>query len=383
MKKRIQPYKGLKCTECQSNFADDELLSRCPRCNGLLDTVFDEDVLTQYSRKSLGEDHSMWRFRSFLPISTNAPIITAGEGGTPLRKMNRFSGNVRVKDETRNPTGTFKDRGASSAVSSISQLRARHIVLATEGNAGCSFALYSQMAGIACSIYLPRQANPAKVSLSKKLGAKVTRVTGTIGDAGKFAAKSAQENHLYNASSFVTPFRHDGKGTMALEICEQLGWQVPDFVVYPIGGGVGLVGMWKMFNILERIGWTKTKPCFIAAQPAGCSPVIEGYRHGKEDVEEWKSPQTIAQGLRIPKPLAGKWILKCLRESKATGFKVTDQEIRTAMRQAAKRDGLILEPSSAAAVAAVPQAFETGVVDKSDKLVVIATGSGLKTLDQS
>ena len=383
MKKQIQPYQGLRCTECQTIFEDGQLFAMCPRCNGLLDTVFYENSLAEYSRQDLGEDRSMWRFRAFLPIPTNSPVVTAGEGGTPLREMNLFQGQVLVKDETRNPTGTFKDRGASAAVSCLSRLKASQLALATEGNAGCSFALYSQMAGIGCSIYLPRHANPAKVSLAKKLGAKITQVAGTIGDAGKYAAKSAQNSVQYNASSFVTPFRHDGKGTMALEICEQLGWQVPDFVVYPVGGGVGLVGMWKMFNLLERIGWTRGKPRFIAVQPAGCAPVVEAYNARREDVKEWESPKTIAQGLRIPKPLAGKWILKCLRESKARAFKVTDQQIRNAIRQTAKRDGLILEPSSAAAVAAVPTIFETRTADKSDRIVVIATGSGLKTLDQS
>ena len=381
--KRAQPYRGLKCTECQTIFEDGQLLNRCLRCKGLLDTIFDENILGEYSRQDLGEDRSMWRFRALLPIPTDAPVVTAGEGGTPLRKMNLHPGQVLVKDETRNPTGTFKDRGASSTISCLSRLKATRVVLATEGNAGCSFALYSQMAGIGCAIYLPRQANPAKVDLSKKLGARITRVAGTIGDAGKFATKSAKNTGHYNASSFVTPFRHDGKGTMALEICEQLGWQAPDFVVYPIGGGVGLVGMWKMFNILERIGWTRAKPRFVAVQPAGCAPVVEAYNGGREDVEEWASSETIAQGLKIPKPLAGKWILKSLRECRASALKVTDQQIRSAMRQTAKRDGLLLEPSSAAAVAAVPQIFETRIADKSDRIVVIATGSGLKTLDQS
>lgn len=383
MKHQGKPYRGLKCTQCQTIFEDGQLLTVCPRCKGLLDTIFDEDLLADYSKQDFGEDHSMWRFRAFLPIPTDSPVLTAGEGGTPLRKMNVFPGQMLVKDETRNPTGTFKDRGASSAISCLSRLKTTRVVLATEGNAGCSFALYSQMAGIGCTIYLPRQANPAKVNLAKKLGAKVTQVAGTIGDAGKYAARLAQRAGQYNASSFVTPFRHDGKGTMALEICEQLGWQVPDFVVYPVGGGVGLVGMWKMFNILERIGWTRGKPRFIAVQPAGCAPVIEAYNRGREDVDEWESPKTIAQGLRIPRPLAGKWILKCLRESKAGAFKVTDQQIQSAMRQIAKKDGLILEPSSAAAIAAVPQIFETRTADKSDRIVVIATGSGLKTLDQS
>src|SRR5437667_6382517 len=207
----------------------------------------------------------MWKFHMFLPVKAGTIPVTAGEGNTPLRPVKSYPRlhNVWAKDETRNPTGTFKDRGASLAVTRLSQLKVRRLVLASEGNAGCSFALYSQMAGIGCHVYLPRQANPAKVQLTKKLGAQLTRVAGTIADAGRSAAKVAKETGRYNASTFVTPFRHDGKGTMALEISEQFEWQSPDYVVYPVGGGVGLVGMWKMFKILEKMGWTRSKPRIV------------------------------------------------------------------------------------------------------------------------
>jgi threonine synthase len=222
----------------------------------------------------------------------------------------------------------------------------------------------------------------AKVELSKKLGAKVTEVEGTISDAGREAAKTADRTGEYNASTFVTPFRHDGKGTMALEICEQLGWESPDCIVYPVGGGVGLVGMWKMFKILQRLGWIRERPRIIAVQPEGCAPIVDAYNKGRTDVAEWKSPNTIAKGLKIPKPLAGRWILKSLRESRGLALKVSDREIHQAMLDVSKRDGLLVEPSSGAAFAAVPKLYDIGAIDKKDNVVVIATRSGLKTLEQ-
>ncbi len=326
----------------------------------------------------------MWKFHMFLPVKNDTIPVSAGEGDTPLRRVRSYPRlrNVWVKDETRNPTGTFKDRGASLAVTRLSQLGVRKLVLASEGNAGCSFALYSQMSGIRCHVYLPNDANMAKVELSKKLGAKVTEVEGTISDAGREAAKTADRTGKYNASTFVTPFRHDGKGTMALEICEQLGWESPDYIVYPVGGGVGLIGMWKMFKILQRLGWVRNRPRIVAVQPKGCAPVVDAYNKGRTEVAEWRTPKTIAKGLKIPKPLAGSWILRCLRESRGIALKVSDAEIRQAMLNFAKRDGLMVEPSSAAAFAAIPKLHTTGAIDTKDSVVVIATGSGLKTLEQ-
>jgi threonine synthase len=324
----------------------------------------------------------MWKFRDFLPVDAMDKIVSVGEGDTPLRRLSSFQGNVWVKDETKNPTGTFKDRGASCAITALTRLGIEELVLSSEGNAGCSFALYSHIADLRCQVFLPRQANPAKVELSRKLGAKVTLVDGTIADAGRQVEAAVRRERSYNASTFVTPYRHDGKGTIALEICEQLVWRVPDYVVYPVGGGVGIVGMWKMFSILEKIGWVKKRPRFVAVQPAGCAPIVKAYNSRKEDVEEWSDPKTIAFGLRIPKPLAGKWILRCLRESDGIALSVTDEEIRKSMGQALKDEGLLLEPSSAATIAALPRLYGEKMIDTSDEVVLIATGSGLKTLEQ-
>ncbi len=353
----------------------------CPDCGGPLDTLFDLDAL-QDSKSAIHPGiKSMWRFRAFLPVAKGARIVSAGEGGTPLRSLSSYKGKVWVKDETRNPTGTFKDRGASLAVTSLLRFGIRNIVLSSEGNAGCSFALYAGMAGMRCLVFLPSQANPAKVELCAKLGARVSKVHGNIGEAGKSAEREASRARGYNASTFVTPYRHDGKGTMALEICETLGWRSPDWVVYPVGGGVGLVGMWKMFSILHKIGWVKRRPRFLAVQPSGCAPIVKAYNAEKRDVEEWKAPKTIAQGLKIPKPLAGRWILRTLRESKSIGITVTDNQIRASMRRLVREEGLLLEPSSAAGFAALPGLYEDGTIDSSDEVVAIATGSALKTLE--
>lgn len=385
MKPPKQPYLGLQCTECHSFFQDRTPLNRCEKCQGLLDTVLDEDALSHFSKRNLGNSsQSMWKFHMFLPVRAGTIPVTAGEGGTPLRPTRSYPRwrNILVKDETRNPTGTFKDRGASLAVTRLSQLKVRKLALTSEGNAGCSFALYSQMAGIRCNIYLPNDANIAKVELSRKLGAQVTRVQGTISDAGRKAARLAETTGAYNASTFVTPFRHDGKGTMALEICEQLGWDSPDYIVYPVGGGVGLVGMWKMFTILQRLGWIRNLPQIVAVQPNGCAPIVDAYNKRRTDVAQWNGLKTIAKGLKIPKPLAGKWILKSLRESKGLALKVSDKEIHNAMLNVGRRDGLLVEPSSAAAFAAISKLRDRRTIDREDSLVVIATGSGLKTLEQ-
>ena len=375
-------YQGLQCTECHASYSKDDILQKCPKCNGLLDTIINSEILSEISNDDLDHVQSMWRYRAFLPVDPTDQIVSAGEGNTPLRKLGSFQGNVWVKDETRNPTGTFKDRGASCAISALTRLGVKDLVLASEGNAGCSFALYSQIAKARCRVFLPGQVNPAKQELSRKLGATVALVEGTIADAGRRAEAVVKSDRSYNASTFVTPYRHDGKGTMALEICEQLGWRTPDWIVYPLGGGVGLIGMWKMFSILEKIGWIKKKPRFVAVQPAGCAPVVTAYNSKRQDVDEWKNPETIAFGLRIPKPLAGKWILRSLRESDGIASSVTDEEIRKSMGQALRDEGLLLEPSSAATIAALPHLYGEKMIERSEEVVVIATGSGLKTLEQ-
>ncbi len=375
-------FQGLRCTDCAATYPKGHVSQKCPKCDGLLDTIINPVILREIGKDNLDRTPSMWRFRDFLPVNSDDSIVSAGEGSTPLRRLNSLDGNVWIKDETKNPTGTFKDRGASLAITALSSQGVKKLVLASEGNAGCSFALYSQIAGLSCNVFLPREANPAKAELSRKLGALVSSVEGTIADAGRKAQSIAGTERSYNASTFVTPYRHDGKGTMALEISEQLGWKIPDWIVYPLGGGVGLVGMWKMFSLLEEIGWVHRKPRFVAVQPGGCAPVVKAYNSKREDVDDWQNPKTIAFGLKIPKPLAGKWILRCLRESGGVALSVEDDEILESMRRTAKSEGIILEPSSAATIAALPHLYDEKIVDPSEDVVLIATGTGLKTVEQ-
>src|SRR5215469_8068779 len=205
MQKRRYPYTGLRCNDCHRFFEGRKPMGKCPTCDGLLDTVFDEETLAEFPlRKPVNADRSMWRYNMFLPVQSARHLVSAGEGGTQLRRMRTWRTKVWAKDETRNPTGTFKDRGASAAITCLSQLKVPRVVLASEGNAGCSFALYSNLSGINCHVYLPKQANPAKLDLTRRLRAKVTRVEGTISDAGRHAAETAKKTRCYNASTFAT-----------------------------------------------------------------------------------------------------------------------------------------------------------------------------------
>lgn len=377
----------LVCTNCARTHDPAPPLTLCPECGGILDPKYDlGEIAQRLSKDEVSKRaRNMWRWAEFLPVTNPAKIVSAGEGGTPLVQAARLREkfelrHLGLKDETKNPTGTFKDRGAAATVSVLTGLGVRETVLASEGNAGCSFALYCNMAGIRCTIFYPTIVSLSKLRLARSLRARVHLAKGTIQDAGAKAGEYSRRRKLYNSSTFITPYRHDGKGTMALEIAQDLGWNPPDAVIYPVGGGVGMVGMWKAFKALSRLGWTSKLPRMIGVQPTGCAPVIKAFQGGREDVQEWKRPRTIASGLQIPKPLAGRLILNAMRESGGAGITVSEKEIVEAARLTAKLEGLLLEPSSAAAVAAIPVALGRGVIDPSESVVVIATGTALKTV---
>jgi len=379
----------VSCTRCNKEFPIEDVLQLCPKCGGILDPQYDIQKIAETTDPkaiSKRKPNTMWKWIEFLPVIDPRNIVTAFEGGTPLVKMERLGLEVGIKDlfikdETKNPTLTFKDRGASATISKLKELKVTEIGVSSEGNAACAFALYSQMAGIVCHAYIPRDANPTKRDLLLSLGADLNLIQGTIADAGRQASKDIQKNGWYNAATFVTPYRHDGKGTMVLEILEAMDWDSPDVIVYPTGGGVGIVGMWKVIKILEELDWIRKFPRIIAVQPENCAPVVDAFQKGKDEVEEWRDPQTIAMGLRVPKPLAGSLILKALRESKGSAVKVSEEELLDSQRNVLHLGGLILEPSSAAAFAALTKMVEEGIVDPSDRVAVIATGSGHKTLE--
>ncbi len=339
------------------------------------------------NHKQTNHARGIWRWLTFLPITQASSIISAGEGGTPLLPAKNLGTRLKlnrlfVKDEGRNPTGCFKDRGAVVTTSKLKQHHVKDVVIASEGNASCSLALYAQLAGLNCHAYVPHTISPVKSKLLHALGAETTTVEGTLADAGRKANLEAGEKGWYNASTFITPYRHDGKGTMAWEILEQLNWRAPDAVVYPVGGGVGVVGMWKAFTYAQKLDWSDKTPRMIGVQAEGCAPVVRAFEEAKDDVEAWPHPSTMATGLLVPKPLGGKLILQAIRESQGTVVATSETAIRESVHEVMRREGLLLEPSAAAAFAALSPLRDSGVIEASDTVVVIATGSGLKTPEQ-
>jgi threonine synthase len=376
----------LECTSCRQNFSPENLYSLCSACGGILDPIYDLDLISdRFHREHKSVLRGMWRWFPFLPVRDAHAIIDVGEGDTPLFLANHLGElmgvkKIYVKDETKNPTGTFKDRGASSTISKICEHKVTNVALASEGNAACSFALYSLLAGISCHAYVPDDASVTKKELTRFLGAELTVFGRTLLESSQLAKREISLNHWYDCSTFVTPYRHDGKGTMALEICDQLNWTAPDVIVYPTGGGVGLVGMWKTLKMIKELGWIEKLPRIVAVQPEGCSPVVAACQKHASDVELWNNPNTLATGLRIPKPLGGKLILNAIYEFNGLAVAVSEQDILDAQRRLLSKEGLLLEPSSSAAFAAIPMILSEGYADREETIVVIATGSGLKTL---
>jgi len=377
---------SLQCIKCNAPYAPEKLWSLCEKCGGILDPKYNLTAAGEadYPSRKPSPNLGVWSWLTFLPVTNPPDLITAGEGATPLRQAKNLGRRLKlsslwIKDETWNPTGCFKDRGAVVTATKLHQHHVKDAIIASEGNASISLALYAQLAGIRCHAHVPPTISQTKKQLLQALGAETSVIEGTLADAGKSASAEASHRGWYNASTFITPYRHDGKGTMAWEILEQSAWQAPDAIVYPAGGGVGLVGMWKAFKYAKELDWTNKTPRMIGIQPEGCAPVVRAFEQGREDVDAWPQPSTIATGLLVPRPLGGALTLQAIRESKGSALAVSDESIRQSIREVMREEGLFLEPSAAAAFAALPKLRESGVLDASDRTVVIATGSGLKT----
>lgn len=388
LQKNIQSaVESLQCIKCGTKYDPERLLGLCENCGSILDPKYNLTLASEADypkRKQSLDSPGVWRWLTFLPLTNPSSMISACEGGTLLLPARNLGTQLKltrifVKDECRNPTGCFKDRGATVTASKLKQHQIKDVVIASEGNASCSLALYAQLAGFQCHAHVPHTISPTKKQLLNALGAEISIVEGTLADAGKNVALEATAKGWYNASTFITPYRHDGKGTMAWEVLEQMEWKAPDAVVYPVGGGVGLVGMWKAFKYAHELGWSDMTPRMIGVQPEGCAPVVHAFEDGRDDVEAWPQPATMATGLLVPRPLGGSMILQAIRESKGSAVAVSEAAIRESISQVRREEGLLVEPSAAAAFAALPKLRNSGVLDASDLTVVIATGSGLKT----
>lgn len=326
----------------------------------------------------------LWRYRELLPVRRKEDIVSLGEIMTPVVPMPKLAkklggGDILVKDEGRLPTGSFKARGLVMAVSMAKALGIRHMAMPTNGNAGAALAAYASHCGIKTTIFCPEDTPEVNVSEIALQGASVYRVNGLIDDCGKIVGEGKAKVGWFDTSTLKEPYRIEGKKTMGLELAEQLGWDVPDAIFYPTGGGTGLIGMWKAFDELEKIGFIGSKrPRMIAVQAAGCAPMVKAFDEGKEHAARWDNAHTIASGIRVPQAVGDFLILRAVRESGGFAIAVEDPAIELALDEMAREEGFLLCPEGAATYAAYKQALADGRVSKSDRVVLFNCASGLK-----
>ncbi len=334
--------------------------------------------------KLAGRPADIWRYRELLPVRRKEDIVSLGEIMTPIVAMPKLQkklggGEILVKDEGRLPTASFKARGLVMAVSMAKALGIKHMAMPTNGNAGAALAAYATHAGIKTTIFCPEDTPEVNVSEIALQGANVYRVNGLIDDCGKIVGEGKAKVGWFDTSTLKEPYRIEGKKTMGLELAEQLGWDVPDAIFYPTGGGTGLIGMWKAFDELEKIGFIGSKrPRMIAVQAAGCAPMVKAYEEGKEHASRWENAHTIASGIRVPQAVGDFLILRAVRESNGFAIAVEDPAIEVALDEMAREEGFLLCPEGAATYAAYKQALADGRVKKTDRVVLFNCASGLK-----
>jgi len=374
----------LKCTRCGEHLSADRPQNVCPKDGGVLYVLYD---LANLKGKLRSEDlsgrvASMWRYAEVLPeLPVNERPVTLGEGFTPMLPS-REHANVFIKDEGLNPTGSFKARGMSAAVTMARHYGLKKLAAPSAGNAGGALAAYAAAAGIEAHIFMPKDVPIANRMECDYYGAHVTLVDGLISDCGRMVAERKDKEGWFDVSTLKEPFRVEGKKTMGYEVAEQLGWKLPQGIVYPTGGGVGMVGMWKAFDEMEELGWIGSeRPKMITVQAAGCAPIVKAWEAGKSSSEMWEGATTFAAGLRVPKAFGDYLILDILKKSQGTAVAATDEEILAAMRRWASVEGVFAAPEGAASLVAYQKLRASGFFSAEDKVVLFNTGSAYKYLD--
>jgi len=370
----------LECTKCGDHISGEQPQTICPKDGGSLYVRYDLDALKgKFTRELLrGRPANMWRYREVLP---GDQPITLGEGFTPMLPS-RENPRVLIKDEGLNPTGSFKARGLCAAVTMAHHYKLKKLAVPSAGNAASALAAYCAAAGIEAHIFMPKDVPTANYIECKVYGAKVTLVDGLISDCARMVNERKQAEGWFDISTLKEPFRVEGKKTMGYEVAEQLNWELPDAIFYPTGGGVGLIGMWKAFEEMEQLGWIgKKRPKMISVQAAGCAPVARAWDEHKPVAETWQNAQTMAAGLRVPKPYADYIILDILKQSAGTAIAVSDEQIMDAVQEWASKEGVFAAPEGAASLAAYQVLLERQFLKPSDTVVLFNTGSGLKYID--
>ncbi|MGH8868365.1 MAG: threonine synthase [Actinomycetes bacterium] len=374
------------CSRCTRRYDPDTVLGLCT-CGAPLVVRYDLDRLaTALDRQDLDRrPPSMWRYHELLPVSGADRVVTLGEGMTPVLGTPRLGRSIGVpgllvKDEALIPTGTFKARGAACGISRAAELGVRRIAMPTNGNAGAAWAAYAARAGIRLCVVMPEDSPEINRREATAYGAEVVLVRGLISDAGAAVRELvATDPTWFDASTLKEPYRLEGKKTMGLELAEQLGWQMPDVIVYPTGGGVGLVGIHKAVAELRELGWIDGQtPRLVAAQSTGCAPIVRAYEQGRRTSEPWQDARTVAFGITVPSPLGDALVLDALAESDGTAVAVDDEDIVDMVGRCARLDGLLLCPEGAAALCAVESLRARGWIGEAERVVVLNTGAGTK-----
>ncbi len=378
----------LVCPKCDSRYDPMEIQTLCS-CGTPLVARYDlegaKETLTKESLKN--RETTMWRYHELLPVADKENVTSLGEGMTPLLHCRRLGeqlnlSNFMVKDEGMNPTGTFKARGASSGVSKAKELGIEAITIPTNGNAGAAWATYSARAGMGAHIIMPTNAPSITRKEVESAGGKLYLVNGRINDAGVLADKLADNYGIFNVATLKEPYRLEGKKTMGLEIMEQLNWEAPDVVLYPTGGGVGLIGIEKGINELHAMGLGNDNDTrMVSVQVSGCAPIVKAFEEGKEESELWEDSSTVAFGMNVPKSLGDFLVLEALRSSNGTAVEVTDDELLEAKMEVGRNEGIFMSPEGASTIAAVKKLVDDGWIDRDEKVVAINTGNGLKYPD--
>ena len=370
----------LECTKCGAHYPAERPQTVCKNDGGILYVRYDLDSIKKDFRSSRlsGRTPSIWRYAEVMP---EADPVTLGEGFTPMLTSREFA-NVYIKDEGLNPTGSFKARGLSAAVTMAKAYGLKKLAIPSAGNAASAMAAYAAHAGIEAHIFMPKDVPLANRIECESYGAKITLVNGLISDCARIVTDRKESEGWFDVSTLKEPFRVEGKKTMGYEVVEQLGWSVPKGIIYPTGGGVGLLGMWKAFEEMEKLGWIGSeRPKMVCVQSSGCAPVVKAWDQHHQAAETWHEPATIATGLRVPKPSGDYLILDILKKSSGTAVAVTDAEIMSSLRHWAEVEGIFAAPEGAASLTAYCKLRATGFFKENDTVVLFNTGSGLKYLD--
>jgi threonine synthase len=379
----------LECAACHLEHEARRLHNLCRKCGKPLLVRYDLEragkTLTKESL--LGRQADLWRYREVLPVDNDENVISLGEGWTPLLRAERLGkelgiAKLYIKDESQNPTQSFKARGMSAAVSMAKELGAKKLAVPSAGNAAGALAAYAARAGLECFIFMPNDTPRANVVECQQTGAHVTLMAGLITDCGAEVARRKDAEGWFDVSTLKEPYRVEGKKTLGYELAEQLDYSLPDAILYPTGGGTGLIGMWKAFDEMEQMGWIGPKrPRMVTVQASGCAPIVRAFEEGKRFADEFPNAATVASGLRVPRAIGDFLILDALRDSGGTAVEVTDEELIAATREIGAAEGIFCAPEGAACLPALRKLMDEGKVTSSDRVVLFNTGSGVKYLE--